>query len=284
MVNRYFAQYLLNVGVLSSEEVQALLPRIKDSKPQLPLLALMGGLVTSSQLSELADLDAEAFAEEAKERMLLTASQIDSLLNVAPERDVLFTQLLVDDGKLDYKGIEEHLLAYSKAEETKNPVVAAVLARAEDPAEEPEYLSYGNYADMFIMSCQRFIDTEAIILPEVPVADAKGVLVSQSLSGGVVLTAGVMARPDVFLELGCRYSNEELDDVDDLAIDCVAEFLNVLNGLYIVNLSQMDMDVDLEEPRNAENVLPEASRLLAFTVATEFGTFILYMAEDEFMF
>ena len=44
------------------------------------------------------------------------------------------------------------------------------------------------------------------------------------------------------------------------------------------------MDVDILEPRRAVNVLPEASRLAAFTVATEFGNFVLYMAEDEFMF
>lgn len=98
------------------------------------------------------------------------------------------------------------------------------------------------------------------------------------------MTAGVMADDEVFLELGRRYSGEELTEIDELAIDCVAEFLNVLNGLYIVNLSHMDMDVDILEPRRAVNVLPEASRLAAFTVATEFGNFVLYMAEDEFMF
>ena len=103
MVNRYFVQYLLNVGVLSSEEVQALLPRIAQAKPQLPLLALMKGFVTSSQLNELSGLDENTFAEEAKDKKILTALQIENLQSIVPERDVCFSQLLLDDGKLDYK-------------------------------------------------------------------------------------------------------------------------------------------------------------------------------------
>ena len=116
MVNRYFVQYLLNVGVLSSEEVQALLPRIAQAKPQLPLLALMKGFVTSSQLNELSGLDENTFAEEAKDKKILTALQIENLQSIVPERDVCFSQLLLDDGKLDYKGVEDHLAAYAKAE------------------------------------------------------------------------------------------------------------------------------------------------------------------------
>ena len=284
MVNRYFVQYLLNVGVLSSEEVQALLPRIAQVKPQLPLLALMKGFVTSSQLNELSGLDENTFAEEAKDKKILTALQIENLQSIVPERDVCFSQLLLDDGKLDYKGVEDHLAASAKAEAGMNTVLEAVMRRTTGKDEEPEYMTYGKYADMFIMSTQRFIATEAVILPEIPQVEPKGVLVSQRLSGGMVMTAGVMADDEVFLELGRRYSGEELTEIDELAIDCVAEFLNVLNGLYIVNLSHMDMDVDILEPRRAVNVLPEASRLAAFTVATEFGNFVLYMAEDEFMF
>ena len=44
------------------------------------------------------------------------------------------------------------------------------------------------------------------------------------------------------------------------------------------------MDVDLGEPKDAENVLPMATNMLALNVGTEFGSFVLYMAQDEFMF
>lgn len=283
MANRYFVQYLLNVGVISSSEAVDLLPRLSEVRPSLPLLALTSGLVTAGQMEGLTVADSAVFAEEAKEKKLLTASQVDNLLSVIPEADVCFAQLLLDSGKVDLSKLEQIISDYQKLEEQENPVFTAVYNRTGSPADDPVFEIYGKYAEMFILSTQRFINTEAVILPEEPVVEHDGVLVSQGLSGGMELTAGVKAVPEVFLELGRRYSGEELDEIDELAIDCVAEFLNVLNGLYIVNLSQLDLDVDLEEPHSSENTVPEATKLVAFRIATEFGTFVLYMAEDEFM-
>lgn len=249
MANRYFVQYLLNIGALSSKEVLELLPKLKAVKPEQDVLTLTG--------------------EQAK---------------AVPDSDVCFAQLLLDEGRLDIKGLEEHLANYAKAEEQVNPVVEAVLNRADNPEDKAGLEEFGKYVEMFIMSLHRFMDTEAVILPESPEpVDKQGWLVSQSLNGGVVLTAGIKADTEIFLELGRRFSGEELTEIDDLAIDCIAEFLNVLNGLYIVNLSQLDMDVDLGEPHSAEDGIPEAMNMHVFTVATEFGSFVLYIAESEFL-
>lgn len=249
MGNRYFFQYLLNEGVLSSEDAKNLLPKLSEIKPSQSVLDLVKGRTKA-----------------------------------VPGRDACLMQLLLDEGKLDYAALESRLADYKEKSERENPVVTAVMRRADNNEDHPEFDVFAKYAEMFIMSVHRFVDTEAVILHEVPEVPKEGWLVSQSLNGGVILTAGVKATEAEFLELGQRFSGEELTEIDELAVDCVAEFLNVLNGLYIVNLSQLDMDVDLGEPRSAENVLPEAKGLQAFTVATEFGSFLLCMADSEFIY
>lgn len=281
MGNRYFVQYLLNVGALKADEVLELMAKASKAEPGLPLLAMRKGLLSSTQLSEMNISDEAAFAEEAKDRKLLTVAQIDTLKNEVASSDACFGQALLDAGLADYAKLEA---LFSEAEEEESPVYAAVMSRAGDD-DAHLYEIYGKYADMFISSVQRFMNTDAVLLPGEAMLDADGThLVSQSLGGGLVLTPGVMAKNDVFLEMGRRYSGEELEEIDNLAVDCVAEFINVLNGLYIVSLSQLDMDVDLGEPKDAENVLPMATNMLALNVGTEFGSFVLYMAQDEFMF
>ena len=284
MGNRYFVQYLLNVGALKADEVLELMAKASKAEPGLPLLAMRKGLLSSAQLSEMNISDEAAFAEEAKDRKLLTVAQIDTLKNEAASSDACFGQALLDAGLADYAKLEALFSEADEAEEEESPVYAAVMSRAGDD-DAHLYEIYGKYADMFISSVQRFMNTDAVLLPGEAMLDADGThLVSQSLGGGLVLTPGVMAKNDVFLEMGRRYSGEELEELGDLAVDCVAEFINVLNGLYIVSLSQLDMDVDLGEPKDAENVLPMATNMLALNVCTEFGSFVLYMAQDEFMF
>lgn len=284
MGNRYFFQYLLNEGILSTDEAKCLLSKLTDIKPTLPVKALVKGLVTAGQIEAIKAADDADFAKLAKERHLLTAPQLETLQKGMPSRDACVAQCLLDDGKMEYETLQKHLAGYAEKSKKENPVVTAVMGRASNLDEHPEFEPMAKYAEMFVMSVHRFIGTDAVILHDVPEIPKHGWLVSQSLNGGVILTAGVKAADEEFLELGRRFSDEELTEIDELAVDCVAEFLNEINGLYIVNLSHQDMDVDLGEPRSGEDALPEANGLQAFTVATEFGDILLCMADSEFIF
>lgn len=284
MGNRYFFQYLLNEGVLSADDAKKLLSQLPNVKPALPVRALVKRLITAGQLAGMSASDDAGFSQEAKDKHLLTASQIENLQKGVSSRDACVAQCLIDDGRLNYRDLEKYLADYAEKSKKEGAVVTAVMSRAKDAEEHPEYMALARYAEMFIMSVHRFIGTDAVILHEIPEVPKHGWLVSQSLNGGVILTAGVKAADEEFLELGRRFSGEELTEIDDLAVDCVAEFLNEINGLYIVNLSQQDMEVDLGEPRSGEDALPETKGLQAFTVATEFGDILLCMSDSEFIF
>ena len=89
---------------------------------------------------------------------------------------------------------------------------------------------------------------------------------------------------DVMLAMAKRFSGEVLTDVDEMAIDCIEEFCNVLNGLYIVNMSGKSQDMDLDMPQTVENGEPGGDSVFQLRVETEFGGFVLYLSMDGFVF
>ena len=171
MGNRYFVQYLLNVGALKADEVLELMTKASKAEPGLPLLAMRKGLLSSAQLSEMNISDEAAFAEEAKDRKLLTVAQIDTLKNEAASSDACFGQALLDAGLADYAKLEALFSEADEAEKEESPVYAAVMSRAGDD-DAHLYEIYGKYADMFISSVQRFMNTDAVLLPGEAMLDA----------------------------------------------------------------------------------------------------------------
>ena len=89
---------------------------------------------------------------------------------------------------------------------------------------------------------------------------------------------------DVMLSMAKRFSGEVLTEVDEMAIDCIEEFCNVLNGLYIVNMSGKSQDMDLDMPQTVENGEPGGDNVFQLRVETEFGGFVLYLSMDGFVF
>ena len=283
MSSCYFAQYLLNTGFLEEDQLLPLLYRAADAVPGTALLALSQGLMTAAQVASVDCADDETFAVRAQERGLLTKSQLMNMHQAAPGRDVRFAQVLLDSQLMDYAQLEE---AFHKCETAEpNPVTAAVhMVKIEEIRQDMAF--YGEYVDAFFRSLLRFMDTDAVVLPEntlLHVAE-ETYAVSQRLSGDLNIAAGIMAEERVFLEMARRYSHEEIHEVDELAVDSIAEFLNVMNGLFVVNLSKREMDIDLEMPRSACNIRPDGSHQLMLRVFTDFGSFLLVLATDEFLY
>ena len=110
-------------------------------------------------------------------------------------------------------------------------------------------------------------------------------LVSQAITGGVSLVAGLEAPDAVFLALARRYSHEDFSELDDLAVDSLAEFLNVLDGFFAVRLGERDLELDLEIPRTAHALNEKASpsKFLRLHLESPVGAFGLLLATDEFL-
>jgi len=164
-----------------------------------------------------------------------------------------------------------------------NPVRTAVLlAMGNDFPREGQY--YAAYMEMFMAAMKSMLHTEAVVerVPCQEDEDQPCYATSQRLSGDISFAAGIIASEPVYLKLAERYSEEELPEMDEMAQDCLEEFINVLNGMFSVSLGEQKIETDLELPRFGKNVSPHGSRQLRLRVHSAVGSFQVVMAADEF--
>lgn len=144
-------------------------------------------------------------------------------------------------------------------------------------------LSYVKY----FMAVSGDILSTAIAVDKTPVKGqalrGKTHVISQALVGDVNLVTGIYAEDSVFLELARRYAGEPFDSIDEMAIDSLEEFLNVVHGGYAVELAKGGREADIDIPRWAANVAPGAKQQAQLSIDTSFGAFRVVVAEEEFI-
>ena len=283
MNSLYFAQYLVNEDVLDPQEAKDILKAAEETVPGLAVVALAEGAVPASRLAELAPFEKEAFPKLAMAEGVLFASQLEKLQAVHASDGLRLAQALLDSEKMDFVELGKHMAACGAKE--GSPIKEAVRRLASDNEElAAELESYAEFTELFMRSFMRFMDTPAIINYCEP--DYEGMfashIVSQRLSGQISFVSGIYASDKIFVEIAKRYSREEIDDADEMAEDSISEFLNVVNGLFVVDLGKRDLDLDLEAPRIGQNKHPQGSKQLQLCIDTGFGSFTLVMAADEF--
>ena len=283
MNSLYFAQYLVNEDVLDPQEVKDLLKASEETAPGIAVIALAEGAVPASRLAELAPFEKDAFPKLAMAEGVLFASQLEKLQGVHPSEGLRLAQALLDSGKMDFVELGRQMAACGAQE--GSPIKEAVRRLASDNEElAVELDSYAEFTELFMRSFMRFMDTPAVINycePEYEGMFASHI-VSQRLSGQISFVSGIYANDRIFVEMARRYSREEIDDADEMAEDSISEFLNVVNGLFVVDLGKRDLDLDLEAPRIGQNKHPQGSKQLQLCVDTGFGSLTLVMAADEF--
>lgn len=283
MNNLYFAQYLVNEGVVDRQEAKELIREAEKTEPGLAVVALAEGAVSASKLAEMMPFEKESFSKLAVAEGLLFPSQVEKLQEVHATDSLRVAQALLDSGKMDFMELGRCMAACGSEE--GSPIKEAVRRMVEqNEALEAEEEAYADFTELFMRSLMRFMDTLAVVNYGVP--DSEETMfashtVSQRLSGSVSFVSGIYASDRVFVEMAKRYSHEEIEDADEMAEDSVAEFLNVVNGLFVVDLGKRDLDLDMESPRVGKNTRPMGSHQLQLCVDTGFGSFSLVLAADE---
>ena len=278
-----FAQFLLNHGVLKVTEIREFLPKTLATKVDLPLQALFRGAATAVELDSLGALSGEAFRKSAEEEGVLTASQIHNLGEAIAGEGCLLAQALLDAGRLNYKEVEQLFHDYGRMGE--HPLQEA-MEKAAVPMLLEELPLYTEYVGVAFHALKRFMGIACVINPTgTPLADGDlpGYIVSQAITGAVSFVTGLAASDEVFLELARRYSHEDFRELDELAVDSLAEFLNVLNGFFAVRLGERDLELDLNLPKTATELHLSVNKLLNLHIESPVGPFNLLIAADEFI-
>lgn len=286
MLSQYFAQYLLNNRILTADQVREVLEEEHEHRVKLGVLAINKGFMTAAQVEFVHQLQVrfdKRFGEVAVNEGLLTDEQLELLLTTQENGNLNFGQAIVDKKLMTLEELEKALASYNHNNKLAiNRAINQIeITKVDFSESEGVKELYGEYVDLFLRALVRFMDTSGVVLPKkTPIKGSKWII-SQKMIGMIDLTAGLLLPEQVLIEMAKRFSGEEIQSVDELAIDSVSEFLNVTNGIFIVNMSNRRIDIDLEPQKHGKDIDPTGAKQAIVPINTNFGEIHLVLAAGD---
>lgn len=258
MFNQYFGQYLYNKGLLSTAQMKQVLEQEQSVRLKLGVLAMNAGIMTAAQVQEVHDsqhrLD-KRFGELAVAAGYITNDQVEELLAVQKRGYLNLSQVVVDLGYMTLAELEQTLIQY-KHDSGLSEAQWKLLQSDEATTAGNVFLDfslagdfgqiYSEYVDLFSRSVVRFLNDAPVLARNHQLETVTGAYrVSQEIFGDFNLFSALIMDEATLLEVARRYSGEAIAEIDEMAIDSIGEFLNVVNGIFCVNLSDRGKELDL---------------------------------------
>jgi len=258
MFSQYFGQYLLKEKYLTESQLKTALEYQQSVRLKLGVLAINAGYMNANQASLVHKMQAKMdkkFGELAVDAGYLKEEQVEELLSSQKFGHLLLAQALIDK---EYMSLEKFEAAINEYKKKYNISESQFDAIQRDNVDEIiniyvklEGNKYENeikqYISLFMRNIIRFIDSEVYTNKISKVEKYKTkCAVSQRIKNSINLQTYINAEEDVFVKIASKYAEEELSCNDEMTKDSVGEFLNLNNGLYLVAMSNMGIELDME--------------------------------------
>jgi CheY-specific phosphatase CheX len=285
MFSQYFGQYLLNQRILSADQLGEVLELEKSVHVKLGILAMDAGYMTPLQVEQVHELQRshdKRFGQLATEQGFLTPEQVTNLLAVQDQKYLSLSQAIVDKHYLTLAQVNSVLDRYKTDNHLSDAHVEALVTGDVDQivrfsldfgsSEQAE--RYYHYLALMMRNIIRFLGETPVVLKNSSVTNQKyDWVISQVIAGQAGLLTELAVTDAALLTIAARYSEEAMaTKVDDYAQDCVAEFLNVTNGVYCVNASNLGVELDLEPQQVQGEVAFSVGGGTIIPIQVSFGT------------
>ena len=295
MYAQFFGSYLLSQQAVSPEALTAAISMLADTHIKLGTLAMHMGYMTASEVDEICFLQTredKRFGEIALERSYLFEDQLDELLKAQIPDYLLLGQTLVDIGCLSNSDLERLMTNYKddcrlndeteeyETQNTTKKLLTNFFKHSFESISEHAMM----YMNLLFSNLIRFIGEDFT-----PTASAfcdeyeTRCCVMQRISGTISCVLRVDMDEDVAVAFASRYAKMDFEEYDEYVEASMEDFLNLHNGLFLVNMSNMySEELSLEPPMrdNEPNIsLPKGS--FCIPVIYPFGTINLIISMKE---
>ncbi|WP_206105413.1 hypothetical protein [Paenibacillus thalictri] len=264
MFSQYFGYYLLEKGYINFAQLEEVWEHQKKTHVKLGLLAVSDGLLSVEQAEQVHAQQMQKdkkFGEIAVEAGFLTEEQLNGLLSSHKNNHLLLAQALVEKKYMNLYQIamtlfqykKEHGLSDEQFASIKNgdirTLVDAMLKMREGmyPAVIVDYLS------LLVKNVIRFIDPHVWLeFKEWNAPIAYEWMSFQQIQGELTMYTYIVSDRVNWIKTASRYAGEPLSEADEMAEASVGEFLNLQNGIFLVNMSDRGQELSLT-PQYAES-------------------------------
>lgn len=287
MSNQYLGSYLLNYDLISRDTLNQLLQDQRKTHIMLGVLAINNGLMTAKQITEINALQKQVdkrFGELAIEKGYLQPADVDLLLSQQKSTSVELVQLLLDCNVYTLEKLEEIMTGYraytstfSVSDHSEMDESILYISKLLTLQCAEKNLSYGphfsEYAALMLKSLIRFIDHSiSIDGTQSAVISTSTHSVLQEIVGDFSMKSYLSMDEATYLKFASKYGQMTINTLGELADAAVTEFLNQINGLYTIQVSNQGQSIHLKPPKTVDQgQLNDPLNYLTLTFITEFG-------------
>ncbi|MBP5596149.1 MAG: chemotaxis protein CheX [Pseudobutyrivibrio sp.] len=285
MFTQFLGNYLLQKGIVTQDQLFNAMARLSQTHIKLGTIAIHEGLMTANEVDEclyIQTREDKRFGEIAVSRGYLSDEQVSELLSKQTPDYILLGQNLVEDGVISYEDLERIIFEYKSDTELydleldveNSTLIKSIIEKFFLVAEMPTTDLNIMYLELMFNSLIRFIGEDfspltPMIVDEYPITFG----VSQAVISDKDYITHIDCDRETAIAFASRYAKEEFSEFNEYVVAALEDFLNLHNGLYIVNASnQQSKDIELAPPEiTEEGVLMGVNNCVDFPVAYPFG-------------
>lgn len=257
MFNQFFGHFLLSENLVKKEDLQSALEIIDTVHLKIGVRAVNSGFMKVEEIEKVHSKQAAVdrrFGELAIEMGYLTEGQLEIILSTEKKEHLMLGQALIDKGFMSLDDFEDSLNKYKEKnklsdeqfEALKNNDVESIVGTFLK-FDEGDSSFYRNYITLVINNIVRFITRSVRIEKAERITEyTHEWIINQEIAGSKNLSTVMAMDEATFIKFGSIYAEIEVNKADELIQDSVAEFINLHNGLFLVNASNDGIEMQME--------------------------------------
>lgn len=253
MSAKFFGQYLLEKGKITSQQLVDAVERQRGVHTPLGTLAMEKGMLTAEQVKKIHEQQKKTdrrFGELAVGMGFLRQSQVNELIDEQASRKVLLGEVLASKGYITVEELERELKNFREEEEKISADISAFFSKVlhRDIVE--------TFTDLTIKMFTRF-GNQVIKIEQCETGKKKVRLfdwvISQKIEGDNIGLTFLLCVPRKFLlQMASSMLNATVSKTDELVLDAAKEFVNITSGNACAKLSGKGMDLKMLPPEAYE--------------------------------
>ncbi|HPJ26396.1 MAG TPA: hypothetical protein PLW97_02165 [Synergistaceae bacterium] len=283
-----FGEFLLQKGYITAEQLRLAYGSVENARPKLGTLAINEGYMTSDQVETVHSMQVHEdrrFGDIATEMGYLSVEQLEALLSMQRRPHAVLAQALMDRKVLSMKDFNNAVEEYKREYGLRGDVFDALTEDDIDVTvrfclQGKRILEHDllmDYVSLFARSMVRFVDRFVVLCPAFPEEDdlASEYLALQLVTQRDKSSMLTAISGDVLslAALGRAFSGEDITALDALGKAATEEFLNLVNGLFAVNMSDFGKNFTMHPPLGVPASVLEGMEKDLFAVLFRFGDF-----------
>jgi len=289
MFDRIFADYLVEMGKLSDQNVEVIFSTKEERRARLGVIAVSEKLLTIDQAEEINQLQAiydKRFGDIAVDNGFLTPEQVERLLDLQGNAFLTFVQSIVDHGCLTMEEVNsaleqyqrDHSLTLGDIENLKSCEIENIV-----PIflyKQPELLI--SLCGVMLRTIYRLVDHRTFIKQPYIVKEVPFTYMShQELFGQHTILTAICGDIEVLKKTAIGFASAEYINDEEDCLDALCELINCINGMFATRLSMEDVDLDMRVPKyHMESGILKAGSLLCIPVVVFDQEFTVVLALD----